>query len=50
MITLFHGSNVTINEIDLSKGVKDKDFGQGLELNRQFFFGTEKAIAKLKKI
>ena len=27
MITLFHGSNVTINEIDLSKGVKDKDFG-----------------------
>ena len=32
MITLFHGSNVTINEIDLSKGVKDKDFGQGFYL------------------
>jgi hypothetical protein len=27
MITLYHGSNVAIDAIDLSKGMKDKDFG-----------------------
>lgn len=32
MITLYHGSNVAIDEIDLSKGIKDKDFGQGFYL------------------
>ena len=32
MITLYHGSNVPIHEIDLSKGIKDKDFGQGFYL------------------
>jgi hypothetical protein len=32
MITLYHGSNVAINEIDLSKGMKDKDFGKGFYL------------------
>lgn len=29
---LYHGSNVEITEIDLSKGQKDKDFGQGFYL------------------
>ena len=32
MITLYHGSNVAIDEIDLSKGMKDKDFGKGFYL------------------
>ena len=110
MITLYHGSNVAIDTIDLSKGMKDKDFGKGFyltdirsqaeemakrrtrivgfgvptiteftfddgvafqlerfheqliddetlareltykKLNRQYFFGTEKAISKLKKL
>ena len=27
MITLYHGSNVVIDKIDLSKGMADKDFG-----------------------
>ena len=31
-INLFHGSNVAISEIDLSKGLIDKDFGQGFYL------------------
>lgn len=32
MITLHHGSNVAIDAIDLSKGMKDKDFGKGFYL------------------
>lgn len=32
MITLYHGSNVDIDEIDLSMGLKDKDFGRGFYL------------------
>jgi hypothetical protein len=32
MITLYHGSNVAIDEIDLSMGMKDKDFGKGFYL------------------
>ena len=32
MITLYHGSNVAIEEIDLSMGMKDKDFGKGFYL------------------
>ena len=32
MITLYHGSNVAISKVDLSKGLKDKDFGQGFYL------------------
>lgn len=32
MITLYHGSNVAIDEIDLSKSMKDKDFGKGFYL------------------
>lgn len=31
-MTLYHGSNVAIDEIDLSKGLKDKDFGRGFYL------------------
>lgn len=72
MITLYHGSNIEIDVIDLSKGLKDKDFGIAFQLerfhekliddetlareltykklNRQYYFGTEKAISKLKKL
>ena len=32
MITLYHGSNVAIDDIDLSMGMKDKDFGKGFYL------------------
>ena len=31
MITLYHGSNVAIEHIDLTKGMRDKDFGMGYE-------------------
>lgn len=31
-ITLYHGSNVPIDEIDLSRGMSDKDFGKGFYL------------------
>lgn len=33
MIRLYHGSNVAINEIDLSRSKHGKDFGQGFYLN-----------------
>lgn len=33
MINLYHGSNVIINEIDLKRGRRGKDFGQGFYLN-----------------
>ena len=32
MIKLFHGSNMIIDSIDLSKGMRDKDFGKGFYL------------------
>ena len=32
MLKLYHGSNVPINKIDLSKGLVNKDFGQGFYL------------------
>lgn len=33
MIRLYHGSNVTIEQIDLSHSKRGKDFGQGFYLN-----------------
>lgn len=33
MITLYHGSNVEITKIDLSRSKRGKDFGQGFYLN-----------------
>ena len=32
MITLYHGSNVDIKQIDLTLSKPDKDFGQGFYL------------------
>lgn len=71
MLELYHGSNVAIDKIDLSKGHINKDFGKGFylttlpqqamepqlvealryrNLNNQYFFGTERAVAKLTRI
>lgn len=36
MIVLYHGSNVDIDKIDLSKSKKGKDFGKGFYLNPNF--------------
>lgn len=36
MITLYHGSNVEINDIDLSKCRKGRDFGKGFYLNPNY--------------
>lgn len=36
MITLYHGSNVEITEIDLSKCKPGKDFGKGFYLNPNY--------------
>lgn len=33
MLTLYHGSNISIEQIDLSIGRKGKDFGQGFYLS-----------------
>lgn len=36
MITLYHGSNVEINEVDLGKCKPGKDFGKGFYLNPNY--------------
>ncbi len=33
MIRLYHGSNIPIEDIDLSRSKRGKDFGQGFYLN-----------------
>jgi hypothetical protein len=51
MLKLYHGSDVTIDKIDLSKG--HPQLVEALryrDLNNQYYFGTEQAIAKLIKI
>lgn len=45
MIKLYHGSNVNIDSIDLSKGHKGKDFGKGFYLSENIEQAT--AMAKL---
>ena len=46
MITLYHGSNMLIDKIDLSKSKKGKDFGKGFYLNPDF--AQAQAMAKFK--
>lgn len=43
MITLFHGSNVEIHHVDLSKSKPGKDFGRGFYLNPNFEQAREMA-------
>lgn len=45
-IKLFHGSNVPINEVDLSKSNRGKDFGCGFYLNPNEQQAREMAEAK----
>lgn len=44
---LFHGSNMEIDKVDLSKCMPNKDFGR---LTNQYMFHTEKALQYLKKV
>lgn len=46
MINLYHGSNVSIDNIDLSKSKKGKDFGKGFYLNPDFGQALEMAEYK----
>lgn len=50
MINLYHGSNVSIEQINLNMGHKGEDFGKGFQPTFQYYFGTEHAIQYLKKI
>ena len=38
-MTLYHGSNVDIQKIELSKCRPNKDFGKGFSFNEKVFFG-----------
>lgn len=52
MLTLYHGSNIYIDKIDLSKGLKDKDFGQGFYLTdiRDQAFAMAERKARMEAI
>ena len=49
MTTLFHGSNIPIDEIDLSKGMLDKDFGQGFYLTHLKHQAERMALSKCQR-
>lgn len=44
MIRLYHGSNVDIEQIDLSRSKRGKDFGQGFYLNANSDQAMEMAV------
>ena len=46
---LYHGSNVDIREIDLTKSLHGKDFGQGFYLSADEKQAEEMAIFKAKQ-
>ena len=46
MIKLYHGSNVKIEQIDLGRGHKGKDFGKGFYLSEN----VEQAAAMAKVV
>lgn len=48
MIILYHGSNVPIKEIDLSKSSKGKDFGCGFYLNPNYDQALSMAKTKVE--
>lgn len=50
MMTLYHGSNVVIDEIDLSKSRKGKDFGCGFYLNADKNQAMEMAIRTSRRM
>lgn len=50
MITLYHGSNTVIDEIDLRLGMPDKDFGQGFYLTHLRHQAERMALSKCKRM
>lgn len=50
MITLYHGSNIKISKIDLSKSKKGKDFGKGFYLNRNKEQAYDMAVRTTKRL
>lgn len=50
MINLYHGSNVVINEIDLSRSRKGKDFGCGFYLNPNKTQALEMAVRTTQRM
>ena len=50
MMTLYHGSNVVIDEIDLSKSRKGKDFGCGFYLNADKNQAMEMAVRTSRRM
>ena len=48
MIQLYHGSTVNINNIDLDQFLENLKYMKGVTF--QYYFGTERALAKLTKI
>ncbi|MBQ9640626.1 MAG: DUF3990 domain-containing protein [Bacteroidaceae bacterium] len=50
MITLYHGSNQEIGEIDLSCGLPDKDFGQGFYLTHLRKQAERMALSKCQRM
>lgn len=50
MLKLYHGSNVTIDEIDLCRSRKGKDFGCGFYLNPDKSQALEMAVRTAKRL
>jgi hypothetical protein len=50
MITLYHGSNVSIDQIDLSRSKVGKDFGKGFYLNANRAQAMEMAIRTTQRL
>ena len=50
MITLYHGSNVDIKQIDLTLSKPDKDFGQGFYLSDDKQQAWDLAYSKVEQL
>ena len=48
---LYHGTNADFERISLTIGLRYKDFGHGFYAmpDRQYYFGTERAVRFLRK-
>lgn len=49
MIRLYHGSDQEISEIDLTRGLPDKDFGQGFYLTHLRHQAERMALSKCSR-
>ena len=50
MMTLYHGSNMAIDKIDLSLGLPDKDFGKGFYLTHLKQQAERMALSKCQRM